>query len=72
MQAGPVHTRIRTATNYVLSGAPEPVSGPVCWSVYFRKPVDLASLMFAIDTFVAARLTSPSIRLACSEPAPSR
>jgi hypothetical protein len=54
----------------VLSGAPEPVSGPVCWSVYFRQPVDLPSLMFAIDTFVAARLTSPSIRLACSEPAP--
>jgi CheY-like chemotaxis protein len=56
----------------VLSGAPEPVSDSVCWSTYFRKPVDLASLIFAINTFVAARLTSPIIRLACSEPAPSR
>jgi hypothetical protein len=33
---------------------------------------DLPWLMLAIDTFVAARLTSPSIRLACSESAPSR
>jgi CheY-like chemotaxis protein len=56
----------------MLSAAPEPAFGPVCWSVYFRKPADLPSLILAIDTFVAAHLNSPSIRLACSDLAPAR
>jgi CheY-like chemotaxis protein len=56
----------------VLSAAPEPTYDPVCWSMYFRKPVDVPSLIHAIQNLVAARLTSAAVRLACTDPAPSR
>ncbi|MEW6340147.1 response regulator [Paraburkholderia fungorum] len=56
----------------LMSAAPEPTVGPRCWSMYFRKPADLSSLMRAVESFVAERLTMASTTLACSGPAASR
>ncbi|MGF6602354.1 CheY-like chemotaxis protein [Paraburkholderia sp. GAS448] len=56
----------------LLSAAPEPADTPPWWSMYFRKPVDLSSLMRALDSFLAERLTMTFITLACSAPPASR
>ncbi|MHB9838017.1 response regulator [Paraburkholderia terrae] len=56
----------------VLSAAPEPRDEPACWSMYFRKPADLPSLILVVERLAAERLTSASVRLACSDPAGSR
>src|SRR3954466_10885283 len=44
----------------LMSAAPEPAVGPPCWTMYLRKPVDLSSLLRALDCFVAYRLTVTS------------
>jgi CheY-like chemotaxis protein len=44
----------------LMSAAPEPTVGPLCWTMYLRKPVDLSSLLRALDCFVAHRLTATS------------
>jgi CheY-like chemotaxis protein len=56
----------------VLSAAPEPPDGSPRWSTFFRKPADLSSLMRAVDSFVAERLTTAYFTLVCADPASSR
>ncbi|MFP3564041.1 response regulator [Paraburkholderia sp. SIMBA_030] len=41
----------------LMSAAPEPTVGPPSWTMYLRKPVDLSSLLHALDCFAAHRLT---------------
>ena len=56
----------------ILSAAPEPADVPPSWSIYFRKPADLSSLMRAVATFVADRLTSLCAPPVCADRLPSR
>jgi CheY-like chemotaxis protein len=44
----------------LLSAMPEPEGAPRCWTVFFRKPADLAALLSTVGTLIAERLGNGS------------
>jgi CheY-like chemotaxis protein len=44
----------------LLSAMPEPANELHCWTLFFRKPVDLDALLSAVSTLIAERLGNDS------------